>query len=103
MNLLHGNQSLPIMLYGMPRIGNWIKLIIDGVETPARQTKWGKLGNTYWLYKNVAMYVHGRLPDGAVVSIEGVPDNFGLPEPQGVRKSYYKAKAKPVEAEPAGA
>jgi hypothetical protein len=94
MDLQYDGRSIPIRFYGMPHIGKWMKVHINGVECVARQTKWGKYGNTYWTYKNITMYVREQLPDGAQATIEGLPDDFGAAEPPEPRKNYYVPKPK---------
>lgn len=108
MEAIYDGRSIPVKFYGMPRIGTWMKLVVNGEECKARATKWGKHQNTYWLYKNVAMYVNEKLPDGAELALEGVPDGFGNPDEPEPRKSYYlenksKGVTPPPETEPAGA
>lgn len=94
MDLLYDGRSIPIKHYAMPRVGKPLKIIVNGEECEAMTTKWQEFRNTYWLYKNVAMYVREHLPEGAVCRIDGLPDNFGAPAKPSMRKSYYKPKPK---------
>jgi hypothetical protein len=108
MNLIHEGKSLQVEFYAMPRRGKPMTLVVNGETCEASWTSWGKYRNTYWLFRNVPMFVHTHLPDGAAVRLEGIPDNFGAPEKPGVRKSYYmekksKADPQPEAVEPADA
>lgn len=99
MNLIHEGRAIPILFYAMPKLGKPIKLIVNGEECEARTTKWQDFRNTYWLFRNVAMYVREHLPDGASVRIDEVPENFGAPTKPPVRKSYYKPRPKAPKQE----
>ena len=95
MNLLYDGRSLPIEFYGMPIVGKSLTIVVNGEECEAKTTKWRHFCNTYWLYRNVSMFVREHLPAGAQCRIESLPDQFGAKVKPPVRKSYYKAnKAK---------
>lgn len=94
MDLQYDGRSIPIVFYAMPKVGKPLTINVNGEDCEAMTTKWQEFRNTYWLYKNVAMYVREHLPAGAKATIDGLPDNFGAPTKPPHRKSYYKPKPK---------
>jgi hypothetical protein len=99
MDLQYEGRVIPIHFYAMPRVGKPLTIQVNGETCEAKTTKWQEFRNTYWLYKNVAMYVREHLPEGAECRIQDLPDGFGAAEKPAHRKSYYKPK--PKEQQPA--
>lgn len=97
MNLIVEGRSLQVFSYAMPRVGRALTITVNGEECEAATTKWQEFRNTYFLYKNVPLFVKEHLSPGAVCRLTDVPDNFGAPIKPPVRKSYYTPKAKEPE------
>ena len=96
MEAKYQGRTLPILYYRMPIAGKSQTLVVNGVECESKTTKWGEFRNTYWVYKNVSMYVREYIPDGSELTLENVPDNFGAAEKPLPRTNYYK-RSKVVE------
>jgi len=97
MNLIYEGRSIPIFSYAMPRVGRALTIVVNGVECEAATTKWQEFRNTYFLYKNVSLFVKEHLPAGADCRLEDIPDGFGALVKPPVRKSYYTPKPKEPE------
>lgn len=87
-------EGLVVKKYAMPRRGEEGTAKINGEEVKTVSTAGRGKEYTYFLYKNVSLYVEGRLEADADYELD-VPDDFGAAEAPGVRASTYVSKKKP--------
>jgi hypothetical protein len=88
------NQSgaeLIVKRYDLPRKFSPGKANIDGVDQDIYQTEWKGIFYTYFLYKNVAVWVPGQLSAEAWI-MKDVPEGWGADAPPEPRKAYPSTK-----------
>jgi hypothetical protein len=90
-------SSRPILKYALPVKFTLLKANVDEADIDVYQTEWKGIIYSYFVLKNVAVYVAGAMSDGPY-KVEEMPEGFGASEPPAPRKQYTAKK--PVEYEP---
>ena len=85
-------SSRPILKYALPVKFTLLSAEIDGEKTDVYQTEWKGIIYSYFVLKNVAVYVAGAMADGPY-KVEEMPEGFGASEPPAPRKQYTAKKA----------
>lgn len=83
--------ELVVKRYDLPRKFSPGKANIDGVDQDIYQTEWKGIFYTYFLYKNVAVWVPGQLGAGAW-TMKDVPEGWGADKAPEPRKTYSTKK-----------
>lgn len=83
--------ELLVKRYDLPRKFSPGKANIDGVDVDIFQTEWKGIFYTYFLYKNVAVWVPGQLGTDTW-TMKDVPEGFGAEAPPEPRKAYPSTK-----------
>jgi len=97
-------EGLAVKKYAMPRRGEEGTAKINGEEVKTIATAGRGKEYTYFVYKNVSLYVEGRLDADTEFELD-VPDDFGAEEAPNPRASTYVSKKKaknPDGSVPAG-
>src|SRR5258706_10054632 len=85
-------EELDAKKYAMPtRSLADVPLKVNGEDVVGKTTEGRDQKYTYFLYKNVSLYIPGHAEPNTEYDLD-VPDDFGADEPPEARKSYYKSK-----------
>lgn len=85
------DKGLDVKKYPMPVKGTEGTVKINGEEVATKSTSGRGQAYTYFILKNVALYVAGTLASDVEYELE-LPEGFGSDAPPAERKSYYVRK-----------